>query len=75
VSVLKLGLPKGSLQDATIQLFEKAGYSISVSSRSYFPAIDDHEIECMLIRAQEMARYVERGPRRGHHRAGLDPEA
>jgi ATP phosphoribosyltransferase len=61
VSVLKLGLPKGSLQDATIQLFEKAGYSISVSSRSYFPAIDDDEIECMLIRAQEMARYVEHG--------------
>ncbi len=59
--VLKLGLPKGSLQDATVQLFEKAGYSISVSSRSYFPAIDDDEIECMLIRAQEMARYVEHG--------------
>ncbi len=61
MSVLKLGLPKGSLQDATIQLFEKAGYSISLSSRSYFPAIDDDEIECMLIRAQEMARYVEHG--------------
>jgi ATP phosphoribosyltransferase len=61
VSVLKLGLPKGSLQDATIQLFEKAGYAVSVSSRSYFPAIDDDEIECMLIRAQEMARYVEHG--------------
>jgi ATP phosphoribosyltransferase len=61
VSVLKLGLPKGSLQDATVQLFEKAGYSISLSSRSYFPAIDDDEIECMLIRAQEMARYVEHG--------------
>lgn len=60
-SVLKLGLPKGSLQDATVQLFEKAGYSISISSRSYFPAIDDDEIECMLIRAQEMARYVEHG--------------
>ncbi|HYD40979.1 MAG TPA: ATP phosphoribosyltransferase [Anaeromyxobacter sp.] len=59
--VLKLGLPKGSLQDATVQLFEKAGYSISISSRSYFPAIDDDEIECMLIRAQEMARYVEHG--------------
>ncbi len=59
--VLKLGLPKGSLQDATLQLFEKAGYAISVSSRSYFPAIDDDEIECMLIRAQEMARYVEHG--------------
>jgi len=61
VSLLKLGLPKGSLQDATIQLFEKAGYAISLSSRSYFPAIDDDEIECMLIRAQEMARYVEHG--------------
>jgi ATP phosphoribosyltransferase len=61
VSVLKLGLPKGSLQDATVQLFEKAGYAISLSSRSYFPAIDDDEIECMLIRAQEMARYVEHG--------------
>jgi ATP phosphoribosyltransferase len=61
VSVLKLGLPKGSLQDSTVQLFEKAGYSISLSSRSYFPAIDDDEIECMLIRAQEMARYVEHG--------------
>jgi ATP phosphoribosyltransferase len=58
---LKLGLPKGSLQDATVQLFEKAGYSVSISSRSYFPAIDDDEIECMLIRAQEMARYVEDG--------------
>lgn len=61
MSLLKLGLPKGSLQDATIQLFEKAGYAISLSSRSYFPAIDDDEIECMLIRAQEMARYVEHG--------------
>ncbi len=59
--VLKLGLPKGSLQDATVQLFEKAGYAISISSRSYFPSIDDDEIECMLIRAQEMARYVEHG--------------
>ena len=59
MSVLKLGLPKGSLQDATVQLFEKAGYSVSVSSRSYFPTIDDAEIQCMLIRPQEMARYVE----------------
>jgi ATP phosphoribosyltransferase len=59
--VLKLGLPKGSLQDATVQLFEKAGYAVSISSRSYFPSIDDDEIECMLIRAQEMARYVEHG--------------
>src|SRR5512137_2778928 len=58
---LKLGIPKGSLQDATIQLFARAGFNIYVSSRSYFPAIDDPEIECMLIRAQEMARYVEDG--------------
>jgi ATP phosphoribosyltransferase len=61
VTVLKLGLPKGSLQDATVELFRKAGYAISVSSRSYFPSIDDPEIECMLIRPQEMARYVELG--------------
>ena len=55
---LKLGLPKGSLQDATIQLFARAGFNIYASTRSYFPTIDDPEIECMLIRAQEMARYV-----------------
>lgn len=59
--VLKLGLPKGSLQDSTLKLFRKAGYHISVSSRSYYPAFDDNEIESMLIRAQEMARYVESG--------------
>jgi ATP phosphoribosyltransferase len=59
--ILKLGLPKGSLQDATIHLFARAGFNIYVSSRSYFPAIDDPEIECMLIRAQEMARYVSDG--------------
>ena len=58
---LKLGLPKGSLQDATIHLFARAGFNIYVSTRSYFPAIDDPEIECMLIRAQEMARYVSDG--------------
>ena len=58
---LKLGLPKGSLQDATLELFRRAGYEIKVNPRSYFPAIDDDEIECMLIRAQEMARYVEDG--------------
>jgi ATP phosphoribosyltransferase len=58
---LKLGIPKGSLENATVELFRKAGYNISTSSRSYFPAIDDPEIECMLIRAQEMARYVEDG--------------
>src|SRR5271169_2859190 len=61
MSVLKLGLPKGSLQEASLQLFRRAGYEISVSSRSYFPAIDDEDISCMLIRAQEMARYVEDG--------------
>ena len=55
---LKLGIPKGSLQDATVQLFTRAGFNIYVNTRSYFPAIDDPEIECMLIRAQEMARYV-----------------
>jgi len=58
---LKLGIPKGSLENATIELFRRAGFNISTSSRSYFPAIDDPEIECMLIRAQEMARYVEDG--------------
>jgi len=58
---LKLGLPKGSLQDATVQLFARAGFNIYVSTRSYYPAIDDPEIECMLIRAQEMARYVSDG--------------
>ena len=58
---LKLGLPKGSLQDATVQLFARAGFTVYVSSRSYFPAIDDPEIECLLIRAQEMARYVSDG--------------
>ena len=58
---LKLGLPKGSLQDATIQLFARAGFNIYASTRSYFPTIDDPEIECMLIRAQEMARYVADG--------------
>jgi ATP phosphoribosyltransferase len=54
----RLGIPKGSLQDATIQLFARAGFNIYASTRSYFPAIDDPEIDCMLIRAQEMARYV-----------------
>jgi ATP phosphoribosyltransferase len=55
---LKLGIPKGSLQDSTIQLFARAGFTIYVNTRSYFPTVDDPEIECMLIRAQEMARYV-----------------
>jgi len=58
---LKLGIPKGSLENATVELFRRAGFQITTSSRSYFPAIDDPEIECMLIRAQEMARYVEDG--------------
>lgn len=58
---IKLGVPKGSLQEATVQLFKKAGFNIGIGERSYFPTIDDEEIECMLIRAQEMARYVEDG--------------
>ena len=58
---LKLGIPKGSLQDATIDLFSRAGWKISLGSRSYVPSIDDAEIECLLVRAQEMARYVESG--------------
>ena len=58
---LKLGLPKGSLQDATVQLFARAGFNVYVSSRSYYPSIDDPGIECLLIRAQEMARYVSDG--------------
>jgi ATP phosphoribosyltransferase len=58
---LKLGIPKGSLENATVDLFRRAGFVITTSSRSYFPAIDDPDIECMLIRAQEMARYVEDG--------------
>ncbi|KJU85167.1 ATP phosphoribosyltransferase [Candidatus Magnetobacterium bavaricum] len=60
-NTLKLGLPKGSLQESTFKLFRKAGYQISVSSRSYYPSIDDPEVDGMLIRAQEMARYVEIG--------------
>lgn len=58
---LKLGIPKGSLEHATVDLFRRAGFVITISSRSYFPGIDDPDIECMLIRAQEMARYVEDG--------------
>jgi ATP phosphoribosyltransferase len=58
---LRLGIPKGSLQDATIALFKRAGWNIYADGRSYFPNIDDAEIECMLIRAQEMARYVDHG--------------
>jgi ATP phosphoribosyltransferase len=59
--ILRLGLPKGSLQESTLKLFKKAGYSISVDSRSYYPIFDDVEIEALLIRAQEMARYVDDG--------------
>ena len=58
---LKLGIPKGSLQDATIDLFARAGWKITLGSRSYVPTIDDPEIECLMVRAQEMARYVETG--------------
>jgi len=60
-NVLKLGIPAGSLQDATAELFRRAGYRITFSSRSYYPTIDDQQIECLLIRAQEMARYVDDG--------------
>ncbi len=60
-NVLKLGIPKGSLEEATVKLFGRAGYNIRIKSRSYFPSIDDDEIECMLIRAQEIARYVADG--------------
>jgi ATP phosphoribosyltransferase len=59
--MIKLGIPKGSLENATIELFDKAGWKISVSSRNYFPVIDDTEISCSLVRAQEMARYIESG--------------
>ena len=59
--ILKIGIPKGSLQQATLEMFDKAGYKISLSSRSYYPWIDDNELSLMLIRAQEIARYVEDG--------------
>jgi ATP phosphoribosyltransferase len=61
MALIQLGIPKGSLQESTIDMFYKAGYRIKVSSRSYYPAIDDDDIECLLIRSQEMARYVEEG--------------
>jgi ATP phosphoribosyltransferase len=61
MSLLKLGIPKGSLQDATIDLMSRAGWKIALSSRSYVPTIDDPEVSCLLVRAQEMARYVESG--------------
>ena len=60
-SKLKLGLPKGSLQDATVKMFKKAGFYVGISERSYFPSIDDDDIECVLFRAQEMSKYVEDG--------------
>lgn len=60
-NVLKFGVPKGSLEDATVELFRKSGWQLSISSRSYFPGIDDVEMKCHLIRPQEMGRYVERG--------------
>jgi len=61
MAILRLGLPKGSLEETTVEMFKKAGYTVTISSRSYYPSIDDEEIECLLIRAQEMARYVEEG--------------
>lgn len=61
MKVLKVGIPKGSLENATIELFRKSGWKISVSSRSYFPVVDDDEIRCILVRAQEMSRFVEMG--------------
>jgi ATP phosphoribosyltransferase len=61
MSVLRLGIPKGSLQDATTELFRRSGWKIGVGDRSYFPSIDDAGIRCLLVRAQEMARYVENG--------------
>ena len=60
-TILKLGIPAGSLQEATGELYRRAGYKIKFSSRSYYPTIDDDRIECLLIRAQEMARYVDNG--------------
>src|SRR5438552_14490610 len=61
MDTLKLGIPKGSLESSTIDLFKKAGWKISTSSRSYFPTVDDPSLRCLLVRAQEMARYVESG--------------
>jgi ATP phosphoribosyltransferase len=61
MSLLRLGIPKGSLQDATVELLARAGWKVTLSSRSYVPMIDDPEMDCLLVRAQEMARYVESG--------------
>jgi len=60
-NILNFGIPKGSLEDATVDLFKKAGWKVSISSRSYFPGVDDEEMNCKLIRPQEMGKYVERG--------------
>lgn len=60
-TILNFGIPKGSLEDATVELFKKAGWKVSISSRSYFPGVDDEEMNCKLIRPQEMGKYVERG--------------
>ncbi|HEX2769146.1 MAG TPA: ATP phosphoribosyltransferase [Geobacteraceae bacterium] len=60
-NILQFGVPKGSLENATVELFRKAGWNISISSRSYFPGVDDDEMNCKLIRPQEMGKYVERG--------------
>ena len=61
MKLLKLGIPKGSLEKATVELFRRSGWKITMSSRSYFPTIDDPEIRCTLVRAQEMSRFVETG--------------
>ena len=61
MTILKIGIPKGSLENATIELFRRSGWKISVSSRSYFPSVDDDEIRCTMVRAQEMSRFVEMG--------------
>src|SRR5207249_10476178 len=60
-NVLQLGVPKGSLQDATVELFRRSGWKIGINDRSYFPTVDDPGLRCLLVRAQEMARYVESG--------------
>ena len=74
MSELKLGIPKGSLEEMTIELFKKSGWKISTTSRSYFPSIDDDTIRCSLARPQEMSRYVEMGTLDvGDHRQRLDP--
>ena len=61
MKILKVGIPKGSLENATLELFKKSGWKINISSRSYFPVVDDEELRCTLVRAQEMSRFVEMG--------------